>query len=260
MMSALYEGKVRHRRFVPIAHAFEYRIFYVYLDLDELPEALDRLPGWSARGVALARYAREDHVGDPARPLGECVRDVVESECGIRPNGSIRLLTLPRTFGVAFNPVSFFYCFSDTGALTHIVAEVDNTPWGERHCYAVDVSRDDLERGRAMRFRVPKALHVSPFHPMGQEYEWRFTRPGRSLVVHMENWEDGVVRSDATLTLRRRPLSPRNAALALVRHPAMALTVLGGIYAQAARLWWKGAPYYPHPRRLAHPTTSSIHE
>jgi DUF1365 family protein len=86
---------------------------------------------------------------------------------------------------------------------------------------------------------------------MSQEYEWRFTEPGRSLVVHMENLEAGAVLGDATLTLRRRPLTKRNAALALIRHPAMAITVVGGIYSQAAKLWWKGAPYHPHPKRLA---------
>lgn len=256
MNSALYEGKVRHRRFRPLEHAFEYRIFYAYLDLEELPEALDPLLGWSARRPAIARFARGDHLGDPAAPLDQSVRDLVESQCGARPEGAIRLLTLPRTLGVAFNPVSFFYCFGHDARLSHIVAEVDNTPWGERHCYAVDVARDAIETGSALRFRVPKAFHVSPFHPMTQEYEWRFTRPGRSLVVHMENLEEGNVVGDATLTLRRSPLSRKNAVLTLMRHPAMALTVLRGIYGQAARLWWKGAPYHPHPKQLATRTES----
>lgn len=256
MNSALYEGRVRHRRYAQVEHEFEYRIFYAYLDLDELPSALDRLPGWSARRPAVARFERRDHLGDPAVPLANSVRDLVEAQCASRPEGPIRLLTLPRTLGVAFNPVSFFYCFDRTESLSHIVAEVDNTPWGERHCYAVDVRHDDLGGGTAMHFRVPKKFHVSPFHPMSQEYDWRFTTPGRSLVVHMENWEEGAVVGDATLTLRRRPLDAKHATLALARHPAMALTVLAGIYAQAARLWWKGAPYHPHPTRLTTETES----
>jgi hypothetical protein len=89
---------------------------------------------------------------------------------------------------------------------------------------------------------------------MAQEYEWRFTEPGRSLVVHMENRQAGAVIGDATLTLERKPLTQRNAALTLVRHPAMAVSVLGGIYAEAARLWWKGTPYHPHPKHLASQT------
>ncbi|MGD8318038.1 MAG: DUF1365 domain-containing protein [Myxococcales bacterium] len=251
MNSAIYEGTVRHRRFTPVEHSFRYRLFYAYLDLDELPAALDPLPGWSARGPALARFAREDHLGDPAIPLDEAVRDLVEERCGERPRGPIGLLSLPRTLGVTFNPISVYYCYRRDGSLGHLVAEVDNTPWGERHCYAVDAARDNLGSASILRFRVRKAFHVSPFHPLDQEYEWRFNVPGRSLVIHMHNWESGVVQSDATLVLRRRPLNRRHAVGALVRHPAMAVSVLAGIYGQAARLWWKGAPYHAHPGRFA---------
>lgn len=250
MNSALYEGTIRHRRMEPVAHSFAYRIFYAYLDLAELPEALDAVPGWSARGPALARFARGDHLGDPEVPLDEAVRALVEARTAVRPQGAIHLLTLPRTFGVAFNPISIYYCHRRDGSLGQILAQVDNTPWGERHCYAVDVEKDNLSEGQGLRFRVPKAFHVSPFNPMTQQYEWRFTRPGRSLVVHMENWQEGRVRSDATLTLRRRPLDRRQGALTLLRHPAMAVSVVSGIYAQAARLWWKGAPYYAHPNKI----------
>jgi DUF1365 family protein len=178
------------------------------------------------------------------------VRDLVEARCGVRPEGPIHLLTFPRTFGVSFNPISIYYCYREDGSIGHIVAEVDNTPWGERHCYVVDVATDNFGTGGVLRFRVPKVFHVSPFHPLGQEYEWRFNQPGSSLVVHMQNLEAGAAKTDATLVLRRRPLDQRNAALALVRHPAMSLTVLAGIYAQAAKLWWKGAPYHPHPKTL----------
>lgn len=251
MNSALYAGTIRHRRMEPVQHCFAYRILYAYLDLAELPDALDALPGWSARGPAIARFAREDHLGDPKLPLDEAVRSLVEARTAVRPQGAIRLLTLPRAFGVAFNPISIYYCHRLDGSLGQILAQVDNTPWGERHCYVVDVEKDNLSAARGLRFRVPKAFHVSPFHPMGQEYEWRFTQPGSSLVVHMENWQEGTVRSDATLTLRRRPLDARHGALSLLRHPAMAVSVVSGIYAQAARLWWKGAPYHAHPRKLA---------
>lgn len=250
MNSAIYEGTVRHRRFSPVAHSFRYRMFYVFLDLAELPSALDGLPGWSARRAAVARFDRRDHLGDAHRPLDEAVRDLVEERSGNRPDGRICLLALPRTLGVCFNPISIFYCYRAGDTLGHIVAEVDNTPWGERHCYVVDTERDNVGRGNVLRFRVPKAFHVSPFHPMDQAYLWRFKEPGRSLVVHMENVEGEQTITDATLVLRRRPLDVRHASGALLRHPAMAVSVVAGIYAQAARLWWKGAPYHPHPSRL----------
>ena len=105
--SALYEGRVRHRRFDPVEHEFEYRIFMAYLDLAELPQILDPLPLWSARRAAPARFRRDDHLGDPSRPLADCVRDLVADERGQRPVGPVRTLTNLRYFGHCFNPVNF---------------------------------------------------------------------------------------------------------------------------------------------------------
>src|SRR5258708_5513280 len=38
MNSAIFQGIVRHRRYQPIYHKFNYKIFLLYLDLDELEE------------------------------------------------------------------------------------------------------------------------------------------------------------------------------------------------------------------------------
>jgi len=38
--SAIYEGVVSHRRRAPVEHAFRFRLFMLYLDLDELPRVL----------------------------------------------------------------------------------------------------------------------------------------------------------------------------------------------------------------------------
>ena len=86
--SAVYEGTIRHRRFEPVEHEFGYRLFLMYLDLGELPGVLDRYPLWSARRRAPARFRRGDFMGDPARPLDECVRDAVEAATGSPPRRS----------------------------------------------------------------------------------------------------------------------------------------------------------------------------
>jgi DUF1365 family protein len=251
MNSCIYEGTVRHRRFAPARHAFRYRIFMTYLDLAELPEALDASPLWSARGPAVAWFRREDHLGDPARPLDDCVRDLVEGETGRRPAGPIRLLTHCRYLGHCMNPVSFFYCHDAADRRVEtIVAEVHNTPWNERHSYVLDAA-ESLRTGRRKRFRFPKRFHVSPFLSMEQEYDWRFLDPGRRLAVHMECVEDGATVLDATLVLARRPLTRATMRDVLVRHPLMTLRVVGAIYAHALRLWRKGVPFHPHPRRRA---------
>lgn len=249
--TAVYEGWVRHRRFEPVAHSFRYRLFLMYLDLDELPAVLDPYPGWSARRRALARFRRADFLGDPARPLAACVRDEVESQTGARPAGPIRLLAGLRYLGHAFNPVSFYYCFDPAGERVEaVVAEVENIPWGERHAYVLDRGQ---RTGTVLCDEFEKRLHVSPLMSMEQTYAFRATEPGGRLSVHIESRprggaNDGGKSFDATLNLRRRELSQPLLAGLLARYPAMSLQVVAKIYAQAARLKLKGARYFPHPQ------------
>lgn len=249
MHSALYQGVVRHRRFSPARHAFEYTLFMVYLDLAEADEAFRGRWLWSASRPAPARFRREDHYGDPGTPLDSSIRDLVLEKTGRRPDGPIRLLTHLAYYGWCFNPVSFYYCFDASGARVQtVVAEVANTPWHERHMYVLD--RRECAAGATMEFRRQKEFHVSPFMPMDQQYRWLFREPGEGLFVHMENLEKGAALFDATMTLTRRELTGPALAGALLRWPFMTLSVVAGIHWQALRLWLKKVPVHTHPAKL----------
>lgn len=247
MRSAIYTGSVRHRRLRPHPHTFHYRLFMMYLDLDELPEVLDRRWLWSARRAAPAWFRRADYHGDPALPLNEAVRRTVERETGSRPAGPIRLLTHLRYFGYCFNPVSFYYCYDarDT-RVEAIVAEITNTPWKERHAYVLP--RTPAMNG-VLRCRFGKAFHVSPFMPMDHQYEWRFAEPGRKLGVHMENFDAQGKIFDATLSLARREISGPALARVLLAYPLMTASVAWAIHWNALKIWLKGNPFHTHPAR-----------
>jgi DUF1365 family protein len=249
--SCIYEGRVRHRRFAPVEHAFEYRLFMMYLDLDEAPALFARRWFWSAGRRALAWLSREDHLGDPARPLADCVRELVAERTGRRPAGPIRLLTHLRYFGHCFNPVSFYYCYDESGdRLETIVAEVNNTPWGEQHCYVLD---DGTERGTAglRRFELRKEMHVSPFMPMDIDYDWRFSSPADALSIHMQNLHDGDKVFDATLSLARTDITGPSLARVLLTYPLMTVKVFAAIHWQALKLWIKRVPFFVHPDKEA---------
>jgi DUF1365 family protein len=256
MHSALYHGSLRHRRCAPRAHAFSYPLFMVYLDLAELDTVFRGRWLWSTRRAALARFDRADHLGDPALPLDRAVRDLVESRSGHRPSGPIRLLTHLRYFGHCFNPVSFYYCFDAGDArVDTIVAEVNNTPWGERHCYVLNAPSLVLT-GKYQRYRSAKAMHVSPFMPMDLAYDWGFSVPNDGLNVHMTlhrapsaKYLAGEKVFDATMQLRRAPITGARLAGMLARFPLMTVQVIIAIHWQALRLWLKRVPVSTHPAR-----------
>jgi DUF1365 family protein len=242
--SAVYEGTVRHRRFADRTNEFTHAVALAYLDLDELPDLLGgRLAG---AGPRLVRFTRSDYLGDPSEPLADSVRELVLERTGARPSGPIRLLTQLRSFGHCFNPVSFYYCFDPAGQhVEAVVAEVTNTPWGERHAYVV--RRAPAAGGRVLRGDSAKALHVSPFMGMDHKYEWRVADPAATLSVHIESHRGGQLAFDATLSMRRRELSRRTLASITARYPAATARVLALIYAHALRLKLKGVRVHPHP-------------
>jgi DUF1365 family protein len=239
--SAIYEGTIRHRRFGVNPHELRHRLALLYIDLEELEGLL------AGRFVAgrpgLVRFRRDDYLGDPQIGLADAVRMLLERRIGSAPAGPIRLLAHLRTFGHCFNPVSFYYCFTAQERLDAAVAEVTNTPWGERHAYVLGRAGE----GPILTAGFAKALHVSPFMGMEQRYTMRVSSPGQTLTVHIESHELGALAFDATLALRRAPLSSRGLARVTARYPAATLRVLALIYGHAFALKLKGVPLHPRP-------------
>jgi DUF1365 family protein len=248
MHSCLYEGYLQHRRLTPAEHVFRYRLYLVYLDLDELPSVLNGGYGLSRARFSPASFLRKDHVGDPQVPLADVVRGLVEQRTGCRPAGPIRLLTLLRNWGHYFSPLSLYYCFDANGQkLDTVVAEVTNTPWHERHWYVL-WNGNRIEGSSPLRFHHPKSFHVSPFMDMDMSYEWHLVEPGSGLNVTIVNTRGEERLFDVSLVLQRRELGRGTILRTLARYPWMTGRVVQAIYWQAIRLWWKKCAYYPHPK------------
>lgn len=251
LASACYVGHLRHRRHWPRRNHFRYPLFMVYLDLSELDSVFKVSPWWRRGRPAVARFHRADYLAPHHIPLDEAVRQRIASEHQHYPTGPIRMLTHLRYAGHCFNPVTFYYVFNDVDSQVEwVVAEITNTPWGERHCYVLRRN----SHGPALDWTFAKAFHVSPFNEMQQTYRWLFREPGSSISVHMANREDGRVCFDATLTLQRRPMTGRWQQRLLLRYPLLTVMIMARIHLQALRLWWKGVPFFRHPNKR--PATS----
>lgn len=252
MHSAIFQGEVGHYRMVPHQHGFRYKLYMLYLDLAELPVLFDRIPFWSACRPALAWFRREDHVGDPSKPLDSVIRELIHDQTGKRHCGPIRLLTHLRYFGVCMNPVSFYYCCDDnTDQLRFVVAEVHNTPWNETHCYVLDCEQNQTEDGEFL-FAFAKSFHVSPFMPMDQHYRWQLSVPANVLRVRMDSYEQDRLVFNAVMKMERIPVSKKNLMRVLFSYPLMTTKVLVAIYWQALKLWSRKTPFFPHPKHLNH--------
>lgn len=247
MHSCIYEGQVRHRRFSPSRHEFSYKLFMVYLDLDELDSVFKKRWFWSATRFNLARFKRSDYIGDSSLPVKQAVNSRVLEETGKELEGPVRMLTHLRYFGFVFNPVTFYYCFDETDSYVKtIVAEITNTPWNERHSYVMEVNQNS----KHMKFEFAKEFHVSPFMQMDINYDWRFTAPGENLHVHMINNDHDVKVFDATLAMNKTEFSSFHCARALITFPLMTVKVITAIYWQALKLYLKKTPVYDHDKRI----------
>jgi DUF1365 family protein len=247
LASATYEGWVTHRRHRPCEHAFRYRLGLLYVDLDELPDVLDVHPLWSARRFAPAWFRREDYLAPSKRRLSDAVRAEIGRRTGTTPTGPVRLLTHPRYWGMCFNPVSFYYVFTDHGEdLQCVLADVTNTPWRERHAYLLGPLREPDTNG-LYRPISRKVFHVSPFMQMDMEYRWQLLAPSERLLVSIENHDAEGKLFDATLSLARRELERRSLGRLLWQYPLQSVKVVAGIHWEALRLWGKRVPFVPHP-------------
>jgi len=234
-------GQTFHGRKGAVENAFRYSIDYVLLDA----EAELRVPKLFRRNAAgVTSVLDSDHGGAPGQGRGAAwVRDVLRAH-QIGGVARIELLAQPRVLGYVFNPVSFWLCRRDDGALTAVIAEVSNT-YGDRHSYLCHHA-DGHPITRQDQMSAAKILHVSPFQPVEGGYTFRFdfTASRVGIWIDYSRGEGGLI---ATLTGKRAPLSNASILHALLRRPLGARRVLALIHWQAFRLWIRGAVFRNRP-------------
>lgn len=295
--TAVYTGWVRHRRFEPVKHALRYPLFMLYLNLDELESVFAKKWYCSLEKWNWVSFRRQDYFQGRHDNLKQSVIDEVEQQYqdwGLdRPAiEKVCLLGHVRYAGWVFNPVVFYYCFDQDDQLLAILAEITNTPWGERHHYVLPVEGFDPNRGAAAtlkggrhamtvtskggksegsnvrHFDFIKQFHVSPFNPMNMAYHWVFSMPEHTLRVHMDNHllasprnderpNDSDKHFDATLVMEKAAFSKHFGSI-LIRQPVITVKVVWGIYWNALKLWLKRAPFYDHPKLKNDMTSASV--
>lgn len=242
--SQLFRGDVMHRRLTPLAHTFTYPTTFFGFDLGEL-DALDAAFPWFGRNRPRPLSLRDtDYLRGRHAPVLEQLGEFLPPEA---PGERTVLITSPRYFGYAFNPVNFYLRLRD-GALRAAAAEVNNT-FGDRHIYPLSELREDPETG-ARRQSVAKDFHVSPFNEMGGTYHFDLRVAPERIFLGIDLHVPGEgARMRTWLRGRALPLNRANLLrYALLRPLDTALNSMPRILWQAALLHYrKRLPVHKRP-------------
>ncbi|AWB65410.1 DUF1365 domain-containing protein [Saccharobesus litoralis] len=246
--SGIYVGQVRHRRFSPTFHGFNYKLYMMGLDIDELENTLAQSGLLGTSWYNPIRFKQNDYVKGDLADLKARIANKVNELGGDYANWQhkkIFMLAQLRCLGLFFSPVNFYFCFNDdtNSNCLYMLAEVSNTPWNEKHYYLVDLHNiSDTQ----------KAFHVSPFMPMDMRYRWKIKPPRNKALVHIENHQGQQHTNkvfDATMALSKKPINANNLFKTWLSLPAMTLKICLAIYWQALKLFIKRIPFVAHPSR-----------
>lgn len=246
MRSCLYECRVIHERFSPRPHRFRYGVFMFCLDLAEIDALVRRLPLLSRNRFNLYSFHDRDYV------VGESgVRESLVAQLrdhGVtRAVGRILLVTNLRILGYVFNPVSFFYCFDETGAPMAVVAVVNNT-YGETRSYVIQHASTD--EPAVFTSRQKKHFYISPFIPLDSELDLHVEVPAERLSVTIDDSMGTDRILTAVLEGERLPLTSGGLVWMTVKYPFMTAKVILAIHWEALRLWLERVPFI---RKKDHP-------
>ena len=244
--NSLYTGKVFHKRHTPFEHAFTYRVFTLLLDIDDLDEIPKKIRIFSHNRFNIFSLYDKDHGQRDGTPLRQWIERAAQQKNIDLSGGKIYMLTFPRIFGYAFNPITIYFCYDKNRALKAVLHQVKNT-FGEQHSYFLPVENDGMIKQEAK-----KVFHVSPFIHMDCEYNFRFEAPEDRLNFAIHQFTaDGKILT-ATWDGQRRDLTTAALLKTLITHPLLTLKIIGGIHWEALKLWIKGAKYIPKPDTPPH--------
>jgi uncharacterized protein len=250
-----------HHRFTPKPHRFDYRLFYLAIDLDELDTLHAQLRLFSVNRANLYSL-RELDFFPTQEPLHNATSDPIQNPNSKIQNlksrvldylaargidltgGRVVLVTLPRIAGYLFNPVSFYFCFDRTGTPVSAIAEVTNT-FREMKPFHVSERTD----ATTFHLRTPKNFYVSPFSDVDVEFDFTLRAPADRLSIQIDDYTGAQRTLTSALHGPRAALTDARLAWFTLKYPLLTLRVIMLIHWHALRLWLKRIRWFPKADR-----------
>lgn len=240
LISRAYFGSIRHRRFGLKENSFNYKLYMLGLDIDELEK--DKINNWciGKQWYKPIRVNQNDYVEGKGLTIKQRIKDKIEYLKGNQDFERVLMVVQGRCFGLYFSPANFFYLLDNKGICKQVLVEVTNTPWKKKHYYLVNLEKNMINE---------KTFHVSPFMDLDMEYHWKLHDPMNTnyMNVHIENHrKNGEKVFDATLAMKKCPIAGKSMLMIWLSLPFMTLKIVLGIYYQAMKLWSKGIKFIPY--------------
>lgn len=241
--SSIYDCQVMHQRLFPQQYRFQYRVFSLLLDIDQLDQVAKQ-PFFSINRFNLFSVYTKDHGARNATSWRVWIDETLQAQ-GLNDVASkVQVQCFPRILGYGFNPLSLWYCYNAQAEIFAVVCEVSNT-FGEHHHYVLH------EHGSPLALPVKadkeKVFHVSPFINMDQQYRFTIDKPTEQLRVVIQEYEDNELMLVATQQGQRHALTSANLLKYFFKVPFMTIKIMTLIHWHALKLWLAGAKFYRKP-------------
>lgn len=241
VLSRLYDCELIHSRTYPKSHRFFYRYFMFCLDLDEIQILSRRSLFFGTSFIKIFRFLPRDFfLGDAESVLDlkNRILSYVESK-GVLGVKRVEILGHVRTFGYAYNPACFYFCYHSNGQLMGVVLNVTNT-FRERKIYWISIDPAEALATGALK----KHFYVSPFVALDSVFHCRLEQPADRLKIQIDSRSNDQSVVFASLTGRKKDFSDWGLFWFATRFPFLPLLVMTKIHYQAFRLYLKGVFYH----------------
>lgn len=247
LRSRLYDCEVTHVRTQPVRNAFRYSYSTFCIDLDEVVRLQGALFGtrwWNpfrfvARDFIFGRTTAHANASD----MKEAIHAYALSK-GVEGIQRVELVAHMRTFGYAFNPAAFYFCYGTDDQFLCAILEVTNT-YLEKKAYLVRANGAHRASGRQT-----KEFYVSPFVDLDAEFDLKLDSPGERLRLEIDSLKAGQCIVKSLVIGAKRDWSSAAMVAAMVRFPLITLQVIAKIHYRALLLFLKKVPHLRKNDRL----------
>jgi DUF1365 family protein len=239
MKSEFFISFIKHIRFIPKKYEFDYRFFWMKIDLDELNQLDKETRYFSRNKFNLVSYYDHDHLNLGFSTTKENMKAFLKENGVIEEIIKIELVTNPRILGYTFNPVSFY--FIETATSPYMVIEIGNT-YKEIKPYFVP---SEYKMNNEWLFTTPKFFYISPFISAQNNMTFKVIKDDKSLLITIDDINSvGAIELKAIFTGKSLPWSSRNLIYLFFSYPLNTFRIILAIHYHAFKLFRMKIPYW----------------